>query len=150
MRSLLSLYSPDIATRDHWLSCPSSLLLEQTEHIFHTGTSICAPVPIPAIVASNIAGCLHLALFERVARNAPSYRPPPRPVTITMRGLPPISPAPLPPNRRTTLILASPLTPISSMHVSFPSLPLACATPVASLLPLMTTLSGSTLALNPG
>ena len=80
----------------NWLSCPSSLLLEQTEHIFHTGTSSCAPVPIPAIVASNIAGCLHLALFERVARNAPSYRPPPRPVTITMRGLPPISPAPLP------------------------------------------------------
>ena len=75
IRSLLSLYAPDQHTRNHWTTCTSAYLTDAVERLFHAGTSVGCPLPIPPLVAANFAGCLQQALFERVEHNAP-YAPP--------------------------------------------------------------------------
>ena len=79
LRSLLSLYAPDPATRDHWTTCTSAYLTDAVERLFHIGSSVGCPLPIPPLVAANFAGCLQQALFERAEHNAPKRpRAPPR------------------------------------------------------------------------
>ena len=87
MRSLLSLYSPDQPTRDHWTTCTSAYLTDAVECLFHTGSSVGCPLPTPPLVATNLAGCLQQVLFERAERNAPRHRRPnPDPDSNTSRN----------------------------------------------------------------
>ena len=82
-RCLLAVYAATPAIRDQWLTCPSDTLLDTCALLFRTGCPLSLPVNIPQPIASNVAGCLSIALFSRCSRNAPlrsSPRSPPQPV----------------------------------------------------------------------
>ena len=78
LREVVSLYQGsddnDNSLYDGAALLPAAALLDTYERLYITGS--CINTPLPAAVASNLAGCISRVLFQRAAANAP--RPSPR------------------------------------------------------------------------
>ena len=91
VRSLAITFSTTEADRTRWSTCSSAELIDAFSLLLRTGCPAGLPVPVPALVAANVAGCLSAALFSRSRSNAPHRVLPTKRVRIHLSGVPRLS-----------------------------------------------------------